>query len=324
MKNIIHIIIVCVSTCLTSCGDPEQKFSVTVVDESGVPMKGIECTAGFNRGKKSGMGLEPYGVTAITNSAGKAEIKGETSFFDSTIKAKTDDHYESSFGKMWIKKRTGNHWEPWPVEVKLIMKKIGNPHPMYVVSRETDGRFRYPKDVSGPVGFDLLRRDWVAPHGKGERADLYLEGVKGGNGGSSSIPPGHVQLTFPNPGDGVFPAREELGGSLLFGPQEAPEDGYLKEWKFPNYRPAEGEDLNSVPGAYTIVFRIRTELDSEGKVRSAYYGKLPGGISYTYGPYASIVRMTYYLNEQPNDRRMEWDMQTNLFRDITSGAPHRP
>jgi len=323
-QMIINIQVAILFSVLTSCGEPVQKFMVEVVDESNTPLKGVEVAAWFNkRGKTSP--LDSYKVTGSTDDQGKVEIEGETVWYQTSVSAQPAGFYKSMKYDHWTKKRTGNRWEPWPVEVKLVMKKIGNPHPMYVMHCGTARFFKFPKNVSGSVGFDLLQRDWVAPYGKGEQPDFLLKGVKTNDGGgASSIPPGYVHLTFPNPGDGILPSSEEIGGSLLFGPHKAPEGGYLNEWKFPNHRTPEGEKLNPVSSAYTMVFRVRTELDSEGKVKSAYYGKLPGGFFYSYGPYSESLSMTYYLNEQPNDRRLEWDMENNLFKDITSGEPHRP
>ena len=70
-------------------------------------------------------------------------------------------------------------------------------------------------------------------------------------------------------------------------------------------------------------FRIRTELDEFGKVKSAIYGKIYGDFKLV-GKKNGIkgVSFLYYLNPTPNDRNLEWDMQHNLCpnaKDI--GAP---
>ena len=66
-----------------------------------------------------------------------------------------------------------------------------------------------------------------------------------------------------------------------------------------------------------FAFRIRTRRDGNGKITSAYYGKIYGDINFKklFGVDTEAVAapsFLYYLNLTPNDRNLEWDMKTNL------------
>ncbi len=111
-------------------------------------------------------------------------------------------------------------------------------------------------------------------------------------------------------------------------PRTAPESGYIAEWQSKIYRsPTEGQVSVSEPPGPAIhevpyFIRIRTELDEEGEVTRALYGRIDIG-----GTNASIVwspahlRMPatigfrYYINPD-GTRNMEFDPERNLFRDI--------
>jgi hypothetical protein len=293
------------------------------VDESNKPMKGVEVAAWFNKKGKSSP-LDSYKVTGPTDAGGTVELQGETVWYQTSVSAEPEGFYKSMKYDHWTIKRDGNRWEPWPVEVNLVMKKIRNPKPMYVVSGKVDGRFLLPHNAEGPLGFDLIKRDWVAPHGKGDVTDFILEGVKLDTDGR--LPgKGWIHLSFPNQGDGIQPVSTDSdGGSLLMGPHIAPENGYFEEWRFPNYATTAGESINPVKSSQLHIFRIRTKLDRHGNIMECYYGKIQNGILFVFGKHASIIRMTYYLNGDKNDQGLEWDMKNNLFPDISSASPHRP
>jgi hypothetical protein len=73
------------------------------------------------------------------------------------------------------------------------------------------------------------------------------------------------------------------------------------------------------------VFRIRTEVNDEGEVESAHYGKIDGRIVGWLPQASPGILMTYYLNGTINDRGLEWDRKNNLMRDNRgTGIPERP
>ena len=70
-------------------------------------------------------------------------------------------------------------------------------------------------------------------------------------------------------------------------------------------------------------FRIRTEFDELGKIKSAIHGKIYGDFKLI-GKKNGIkwVSFFYYLNQTLNDRNLEWDMQHNLCPNVKDiGVP---
>ena len=312
--------------CLAACGDPEQEFRVKVVNEDGKPMAGVDCQAGFYRASQSGTGPRSYPVKGRTDASGQVELRGETCFFNSAVRARSEGHYDCLVDKLWITGRSANRWEPWPVEVELIMKKIRNPHPMYAVGCDANFWFEMPGQKLGRYGFDLLRMDWVAPHGKGEVSDFILEGRLLNPNDQEYRPKGVVNLTFSHPGDGIqhIPGVAD-GGSLFTGPAEAPAEGYLDHWDFQTMSEPRRAPAGRILGPSVYAFRIRTALDENKEVASAIYGKLIHPVQASLYYKNPTVRMVYLVNRAPNDRNLEWDMEHNLFPDLDRTRwPERP
>lgn len=207
------------------------------------------------------------------------------------------------------------------MEVRLVMKKIVQPHPMYAFRSGNGVCFKFPiPGELGPVGFDLEMRDWVAPYGKGKVADFIIRGVlkdpsdpgyREEDGRTiMSRAKGFIRVAFSNPDDGIQ-RIEDNGGSKLAGPAEAPLEGYKVTWEFANwFEEAEPHECH--------VFRVRTVRDQEGKIVSARYGKIDGKLMGSFGK-SSFVDMNYYFNQAANDRNLEWDRETNLFKDLDRG-----
>ncbi len=317
--------LILISLSLTACGDPVQKFKVSVVDESNTPMKGVEVAAWFNKKGKSSP-LDSYKVAGSTDADGFVELQGETVWYQTSVSAEPEGFYKSMKYDHWTIKRDGNRWEPWPVEVNLVMKKIRNPKPMYVVKFDGQIWLNFPDKQLGPFGFDLMAGDWVRPNGKGEVPDLLIEGRKDDPNDTAMNPKGKILLSFSNPADGII-SMKDTGGSILVGPSMVPSEGYQNQWEFTNWKPhpTEPKLISWDFGEEVFVVRVRTKLDEFGKVESSHYGKFDGRILGRMSPSAPRILMTYYLNGAPNDPGLEWDMKTNLIQDTSRmRIPERP
>ena len=314
--NIVTVLLaVMAAVCTTSCGNPEQKIRLKVVNEAGDPVKDAKCMAGW---------WKDVFADGVTDSKGIVEFTGRTGVSETYVKAQVPGHYDSvvyRFMMDYTKGRPAARWEPWPVELTFVMKKIVRPHPMYFVTKH-DGALNPTipeKALDQEFGYDLIERDWVAPHGKGKTADFLLTASHEKPGDKGNQPNGWIRLRFSNPQDGVIEYKNaSSGGSILEGPHEAPETGYLPEFKFPNWFDDATQNLRkehewSLP---MYVFRVRTVTDPNGKVISSRYGKLPGGIYGWLSLRRPRIEMTYYLNGTDNDRGLEWDMKNNLFKDL--------
>ena len=310
-------VVLLLALAAVSCGEPEQKLRIRVTDESGTPLKDVACTGGW---------WKDVFVHGTTGADGMVELTGRTGRHETLAKAKISGYYPSEIYGFMMTGMSGNHWEPWPVEVNLVMKKIRNPHPMYAVKFDGQKWLNFPDKKLGPFGMDLMEGDWIAPYGKGKVADFILEGIKDNPKDESLNAKGKILLSFSSSGNGIL-SLEDQGGSRLVGPGMAPEKGYQPRWEFFNLKSNPGEfnitQLNSNHDVF--VFRVRTQLDHEGNIVSAFYGKMDKGIIGKLSQNAPRLLMTYYLNGTVNDRSLEWDLKNNLIVDSNRiRIPERP
>jgi len=188
----------------------------------------------------------------------------------------------------------------------LKLKKIKNPIPLYAknLKREGAGPLTPPVE-SQNVGYDLMVGDWVTPQGKGKISDLifFYESKYVSDSEFSRT----TQVRFSNEKDGLIPFEAPLHkGSVLVSDYQAPETGYLAEWNQVISRTAENPNNNTRNEQRNFYFRVRTELDEQGEIKNAHYGKI-------YGDFMSFI---YYFNPTSNDRNVEFDPQRNLFKNL--------
>ena len=65
-----------------------------------------------------------------------------------------------------------DRWQPWNPTVKLVLKRVVNPVPLYAKHFFLLHSETIPKGK--PISFDLMKADWVTPFGKGATADFIL------------------------------------------------------------------------------------------------------------------------------------------------------
>jgi hypothetical protein len=181
------------------------------------------------------------------------------------------------------------------LNLALTLKRIIKPIPMY--AKRIDD-LKVP-EFNQAIGYDLAVGDWVAPYGKGMNTDLSFTEEH------SAADAGYVlSISFPKRGDGIQefylpPTRFPGDGSALRSAQKAPINGYQSEI-------SQTEMTNPNRNFY---FRVRTKLDENGNVVSAYYGKI----------YGDLAQFTYYFNPTPNDRDVEFDPKENLMTNLKFG-----
>ena len=172
-------------------------------------------------------------------------------------------------------------------------------------------------ELNRPLGYDLIVGDWVDPYGKGMISDFIFEAGREIRGDNDYE--GELVLKFSNRGDGIFSADKPVpDGSGLWLPAFAPEDGYAydRNWRIsrrpgPDGRP---EVVRTSSKTMNYYFRVRSITDAQGKVLSAFYGKIYGEIGFFLGVKAptSGLGFTYFLNPD-GTRNVEFDPKRNLF-----------
>ena len=177
-------------------------------------------------------------------------------------------------------------------------------------------------ELNRTIGFDLEKGDWVAPFGNGLQTDVNIE--FSGSFTEANNRESRLFISFPCDGDGIQEyLAEPVSWMSLRLPHEAPEKGYLSEWHDHQVIHPDGlhENLTLRENA-NFIFRVRTDLDLNGRVVKANYGKIYGDIEFGFSsPEQAQLNFTYYFNPIPNNRNLEFDPDKNLFGGSGRFAP---
>lgn len=317
--KIIRIYLLLLMASISSYGEvKEATFLARVVDESGCPVPNVTTSASYLRDKSlgSGAGTETHQrIVDQTDTNGTCAFAGKCNGYVDWS-ARKDGYYQTYGPQVTFTNETFNHFVPQGKLYEVVLRKIINPIPMYAKRLQNAVMPAY----GIPLGYDLVKGDWLSPYGKGETADFifrvdcqYGEKLKDGVPAFEAM----LTLTFSNDGDGIQEIIDSpLKGSVFHLPRYAPEDGYANSWSLRAFEserkcsPMAREDMN-------YIFRVRTKKDEAGKIISALYGKIRGPIRYGVPVSGAKMSMKYYLNPTPNDRNLEFDPNQNLFKNLS-------
>lgn len=300
-----------------SAGDFPYAFSAAIVDELGKPVDGAVVSHMFyakadspndlQRDKRTGAnGRCEFGGMAYD--LGEIEVR-KKGFYTSRIKL--GEYFDIIYSD-GMQKWQNNQ------EVKVLMKRIINPIPMYAKVEF----IKFPESVSRKkMEYDLIAGDFVHPYGSGKTGDLVLDWEVSGD--NLREVEWVLSLRFNNEADGIFeytpPVLTPISKSYvseLRSPNEAPLGGYssTKEW-----RSMEGDSSQAV-----YLFRVRSVVDESGAVVQGLYGKIYGSprlirdfklLANKIKPNGDSLSFWYYLN--PNGtRNIEFAPNQNLFKDL--------
>lgn len=316
MKKLISMLLIIILTEILIVGNSvafglfrDAKVTLQVVDDSGQPVSGAKVGVGFDGpgGKyvgKNGISGADGRFTASGDCLGKIQYAAEKSGY-------YQSHYRYSYKSMGTFR-----WEPWNPTLKVLLRKIENPVPMY--ARDTLRSTIEIPVIDTQVGFDLMAFDWVTPYGKGTIDDLFFKlerhVVDYTNFSATLI------ISMPGKYNGIQLYNESRqDGSEFHLPRIAPENEYqselvLKEWR--NQKDSEVKrNFNFISEDMNYIFRVRSEYNDHKLVR-AMYGKIYGPIDFTavHSKTAEIY-FKYYLNPDYT-RNLEFDPKRNLFGNL--------
>lgn len=280
------------------------KLDLKVIDEEGHPVEGALVKMRFEGG-----GLERDATL------GKTDINGIFSASGSSRDGVTgggvhkEGYYKSVFHHDFYRRKLGI-WQPWGKDITVVMRPIVNPVPMY----ERNRSFKIPA-FGKEVGLDLEKSDWVIPYGQGTHADFVFK-INQDYQNMDNYD-AKMTLTFSNPFDGIQVVKDDGGGDFNVGswfrlPRTAPESGYSPLLQ--NYISwgSKGRNTN-MRDDNNYIFRVRSEVDANGKLQRAMYGKILGELRYSVGA-GGMITMHYYLNPDYT-QNLEFDPKRNLFLD---------
>jgi len=304
MKRIelIVMIMFVTSTVLAMGNIPQTKMTTKVIDaETKLPVSNAIVRTRFLVKEHWNKADEYTELEKSTDGSGACVLEGEDMSPGQSGRVIFEGFYTSHFKIAYTgKNRVLNRWEPWnpTVEVKLRPKK--SPVPMIVKRIES---LKIPA-WNEPLGFDLEVGDWVDPHGKGERADFFVNMSRRFE--HSSDYDAVASITFPNDGDGIqlYSIPEEFRSSSYQFPYEAPTDGYKDTLVLERHATLRETKCSFNPDRDMYIFRIRTKKDEAGNITSTCYGRIDRRIEIGWG---EVFDFEYHFNPVPNERSLEWN-----------------
>lgn len=288
---------------------PKARLTVRVLDDAGTPVVNAQVKIHF---RDKGYEL-PAMAVGETDVAGEFTAEGYSAIA-LEAEVQKDGYYPSGTPTVTFKTITNGMWYPWNPTVQATMRKIENPIPMYAKVLHSN-----IPEVGKSCGYDLQVGDWVMPYGKGKTSDIIFAWT---NHPSPKLDyDGTAILTFSHPLDGIQEADLHQYTNTFRWPRQSPEMGYQRSLTACNSWPKGGNGksvmtFNPDGLSEAYFFRVRT-VEQDGKIVSALYGKIIGGVEiYPKSNGTCMLRVRYYLNPTPLDRNMEFDLKRNLFTDL--------
>jgi hypothetical protein len=297
---------------------PAAKVTVRVVDESGHPVKNADTWFYFMNSSIKGI----TDAEGLSTGEASCDIRG----IGCTIKK--DGYYMSgaSIPRFTEHDEALDRWKPWNETYTTILRPIGKPVALYAKKIQTDVPV-----LNQPCGYDSEVCDWVMPYGKGMKKDFVFTVHKNVKDRQNFDAQG--ELTFANPLDGLQETSvPDVGKESMFKwERQAPENGYQPMfklqytwWESSHQKPVRSFkfDDREWEGYF---FRVRT-VEQDGKIVSAHYGKIRGGIEIEPRETKTCtIIFTYYFNPTSLDRNLEWDTKRDLFGGLSDmETPREP
>ena len=299
----------------------EAMATVRVTDEKGRPVEGADTAivfAVFDRwpghaeGKRGMTGADGlFSFSARTHGEMRYDVRKK-------------GYYDAEGSYRWgSSSRENGKYIPWNPVMEVTLKTIENPVPMYAKHA-----WAVLPQIGSQFGFDLEKGDWVEPYGKGKISDFLFKADRQGNTFENFKI--RLEVTFSNKGDGIqsviIPVYEDAILHTLRLPKLAPEEGYQEKWVTEiGNTPETGRYNLSGNKDQNFIFRVRTVLDENGKIKSANYGKIHD--DFEIGGYSSKtlgIGFRYYFNPD-GTRNLEFDPTRNLLKGIkTTEALTKP
>lgn len=289
-------------------------FSVTiqVVDDSSLPVENaVISNITRENGKSSRQEFK-------TGKDGKVHIKNSSDIPWVGCRINKEGYYESSNPIHFIKKnKILNQWELKDDQIVVTLRKILNPTKMYAQQIKPLKIPVYEKKI----GFDLLKGDWVKPYGVGLSKDFIFIFKRLYKKGQSVHDPSSINMdmTFNNKLDGIveYKCPENFNVSNFVWPYEVENLEFkasLMKFKSYNLEGVHQRKSNIIPEDQVTlnkgyIFRVRTMVDSNGKIVAAKYGKIQGDFQLYSSGY---IKFTYYYNPTGN-KSLEFNLSKNLF-----------
>ena len=319
------------------------KINVFVVDDATEnPIEGVGVTGYFTvdiGGRAWTESSVPNKMSALTDKSGTCGLTGKTNCgkVGCWIENPPSGYYcpAKGWGHAYLKKDIFGVWQPDNLVATIRLQRVEHPISLFVKRvelRDNKNGIGGFDGANSVLRFDLMKGEWLPPHGNGEVADLLIDS----------------KLTITDRERKFRYATKKIEDVLFYELSNVVDFGgqndfvrQLDAGKMAGIKIREAADFNSgnrivkAMGMRKVIaknknwhceyysdkeadrcymFRIRSRRDEEGKLVEAYYGKIYGDFEFEGDDKKGLigVKFLYYLNPKSLDRNLEWDMKTNL------------
>ncbi len=293
------------------------KVNIRVINANGNPVADANVGASFSAfvdEEDPWKGQKDLRNNAVSDKDGKCTFSG-FSLNRLSAGVQKDGYYSSGEVIKLIKMDSErDQWVPYEHDVKLVLREIKNPIPMYAWGLHME---KYPVSTTQWAGFDMILADWMPPHGLGKNEDIRFHVSQDLDGDGMKKPQSVLDIVFCGEKNGVKALEDSdvsYESHYIF-PYFAPKDGYsqknlrLEKWR----NQIEYKDITNI-GSTNCFFRIRSKVDEDGNFVEGLYGKIRGPVDFQGRSNRLSLRMIYYVNPTPNDLNMEFDPEKNLIK----------
>ena len=311
-------------------------FDVLVLDaDSGAPISGVDVTGWFsnNNGWKAWTDSAPtYDDKKTTDAKGLCHVEGETNTGETgvNIHYPPEGYYPNSF---CVRHRFTQkplmplmHWRPTDLVITAKLQRVGHTVPLFVkrIGRKLGSDAIMANGES--FAYDLVKGAFLPPFGEGQTADVVFsrspqEYLGEGNNGNGYVAPRYkntLLMTFQgDEANGILESPMPDAQTYCWI-RRAPEEGYCREISFSEATSSDLQRIEGLDAKKCYCFRIRTNRDERGNIKSSLYGKIYGDPSFflegsdRWKQKICGISLLYYLNPTPNDRSLEWDRKNNF------------
>jgi hypothetical protein len=289
-------------------GKALAKLTVVITDEDGNVIPDADASVTFDL-------MAGWTESRSYTKRGKTNEQGEFSATYRTLDkvfvgAKKENYYYSN-KQVKFKNPKGIKWQPWNPTVEVVLREKVDPIPLYA---KHYSQHDIPAN-NKKIGYDFFVGDWCEPYGEGITNDIYISydyEVSGISDFKWSL-----QISAISSNDGFICIEPIKGSNSVFKlPYLAPIKTYSPKY-IQNITVSRGKRhyTKPIPISNNIFFRIRSDIDNNGNVTNCFYGKITN-IESALARDRGIITFTYYLNPTPNDRNLEFNVESNLFQNL--------
>ena len=240
-----------------------------VIDQDGEPVVGASVIGAMQTGES----MEDYSpIRGTTNTNGEFVIIGKCTnrLCCDIVK---NGYYDTGFGLAdigYTRDVSDGKWQPYGERHDIVIKRVKNP----IVQGRRFLLQTIPK-YDEWIGYDFKFADWVKPIGEGEFADAMIIFTKRISSNFNFTV--KMELSFEHqPFAGAYIARKDVFSQFQSDYAASTNTVYENHLVFEVERMGKKRKWEELDNDSYLVFRTRTEVDENGRLKVAHYGRIDG------------------------------------------------